>query len=286
MSEKFDSALKEIFECSRGAFSVVTADENKKSQLTFVGPEQDIAEELIPDIELRVGNKNEIEAAAGSKQVKVRRWPDGAEIDLTVGYKKKKGQKSNELRMYLNRDFKPAPGINWCVFDRDGQLWVGQFSPNAFQLGVNAPEKLTKSIRPLLEPELDDFQETVNSPDVKSVQSVLTRWKRNPKVAAEALSRAKYECEIFPDLQTFKIKGKNRPFMEAHHLIPMKVQPEFEVSLDQTVNICCLNPLSHRMLHHAEYEEIKDVVSKLCGAREDFLKELGISSDDVLGFYS
>lgn len=286
MSEKFDNALNEIFECSRGAFSVVTHDENKKSQLTFVGPEQEIAEELIPDIDLRVGNKKEIEKTAGTEQVAVRRWPDGAKIDLTIGYKKKKGQKSSELRMYLNKEFKPAPGINWCVFDRGGELWVGQFSSNAFQIGASQPEKLSKSIRPQLEPELDDFQETVNAPDIKSVQSVLTRWKRNPKVAAEALRNAKFRCEVFPDLKTFNVKGGNRPFMEAHHLVPMKVQSEFQVSLDQSPNICCLNPLSHRMLHHAAYNEIKNAITRLCYPRVDFLKELGLSADDVLGFYS
>lgn len=286
MSEKFDSALREIFECDRGAYSVITADENKKSQLTFVGPEQTIAEDLIADIDLRVGNLKQIKESSGSEKVAVRRWPDGALIELAIGYKRKKGEKSNELRMYLTREFKPSPGVNWCIFDRGGELWLGQFSPTAFQLGTTATENLTKSIRPRLEPELDDFQETINSRDIKSVQSVLTRWKRNPKVAAAALKSANYTCEINPEIQTFNIKGRKRPFMEAHHLVPMKLQAEFEITLDQTQNICCLNPLSHRMLHHAAYADIKNAVKNLCETRIEFLELIDLSVDDVLGFYA
>lgn len=286
MSEKFDDSLREIFDCSRGAYSVVTADEHKKSQLTFVGPEQEIAEDLIRDIELRVGNKKEIAATAGAEQVKVKRWPDGQTIELTIGYKKKNGEKSNELRMYLNRDFKPSPGTNWCVFERQGELWVGQFTSNAFQISASAPENLSSPVRASLEPELDDYQEAINLADPKSVQSVLTRWKRNPKVAAEALKAAGYVCEILPQLQTFRVKGTARPFMEAHHLVPMKVQADFATSLDQGSNICCLNPLSHRMLHHASYSDIKDVVKKLCVPRSEFLEQIGLKTEDVLSFYA
>lgn len=287
MSEKFDKSLREIFECVRGAYSQVTFDENRKSQLTFVGPEQEIAEALIADIDLRVGNKKEIAETAGSEQVLVRRWPDGEQISLTIGYKKNtKGEKSNELRMYLNTDFKPAAGINWCVFEREGELWVGQFSPNAFQIGNETPERLTKPSRPILEPELDDFQELINSQDPKTVQSVLTRWKRNPKVAAEALAKAGYTCEIFPAIATFNVKGRKKPFMEAHHLIPMKMQADFTKSLDVSENICCLNPLSHRMLHHAGYEDIKEHLKTLADKHTDFLKTIGLSSNDVLEFYA
>jgi hypothetical protein len=52
------------------------------------------------------------------------------------------------------------------------------------------------------------------------------------------------------------------------------------------MNICCLNPLSHRMLHHADYKEIKDVIVRLCEPRADFLTTIGLVADDVLEFYS
>ncbi|NJR13203.1 MAG: hypothetical protein HC779_01420 [Phyllobacteriaceae bacterium] len=47
MGAKFGPELTAFFECDEGAYSVITEDEYKKSQVTFVGPEQELAESFL-----------------------------------------------------------------------------------------------------------------------------------------------------------------------------------------------------------------------------------------------
>lgn len=286
-SFKFDDALLGIFECSRGGFSKVTENEFDKSQVTLVGIEQEIVESLVADIALRYGDKAQIKELAGSEQVTVRRWPDGEQINVTLYYKPEKDNSgpTNELRMYLNKSFKPEPGVNWCIFDRDTELWIGQFSDDAFELPSN-PVSLVKALRPQLEPETDDYQAAINSGSPESVQSVVTKWKRNPKIGARAIKSAGYKCEVEPEAPTFNSRYTGKPFMEAHHLVPMKVQSDFKgVNLDSTGNICSLGPMAHRKIHFAPLADIVDSIASLHDRKKDFMDELGISVDDLIKIY-
>lgn len=285
-SSRFGPDLLNIFNCSVGAYSIITADEYNKSQLTLVGPEQQIAEEMIADIGQRVGNKKEVAQALGRSHVAVRRWPDGELIDMTIAYKKKRnGQKSNELRMYLNRAFKPSPDNNWCIFVKDGELWIGQFKDDAFD--VKLPKfGADAEVRKNLEPEEDDFQARTNGGAPESVQSVLTRWKRNPKIAARAIKIADYKCEIDPNSPSFTSKNTNKPFMEAHHLVPMGLQGDFPlVSLDDVRNICSLSPTNHRKLHYANLSDIEDDLKRLADIKSEFLNGINMTEAQLIEIY-
>jgi 5-methylcytosine-specific restriction enzyme A len=284
-TSKFGSDLLNIFECSVGAYSIITPDEYKKMQLTFVGPEQEIAESMIADIAQRVGNKKEVAAAVGESQVTLKRWPDGEVIQMTISYKKKNGAKSNELRMYLNKSFRPSPDNNWCIFVRDEELWIGQFRDDAFD--IKLPKvKNDAEVRKNLEPENDDYQARANGGPPESVQSVLTRWKRNPKLAARALKMADYKCELDPESISFISKNTKKPFMEAHHLVPMGLQGEFsKINLDDVRNICSLNPTNHRKLHYAKFAVIEDNLKRLADLKSDFLDEAGVTEAQLIDMY-
>lgn len=284
-STKFDQRLLRIFDCSVGAYSVITPDEYKKMQLTFVGPEQEIAESMIADIAQRVGNRNEVIDAVGDHQVTVRRWPDGESIRVTISYKKRNNVKSNELRMYLNRDFRPSTDSNWCIFVRGQELWIGQFRDNAFD--TISPDSINNAeVRKFLEPESDNYQALANGDAPESVQSVLTRWKRNPKLAALALQMADYACEMDRTATSFISKNTNKPFMEAHHLIPMGQQTNFpNINLDDVRNICSLSPTNHRKLHYAKFEAIEDDLKRLADIKSEFLDAANVTEAQLIEIY-
>ena len=73
--------------------------------------------------------------------------------------------------------------------------------------------------------------------------------------------------------------------MEAHHLIPLNAQDDFDNSLDVDANIVCLCPNCHRKLHFGE--NIHSELSKLFKLREESLERSGlkISFDKLLGIY-
>jgi predicted HNH restriction endonuclease len=61
--------------------------------------------------------------------------------------------------------------------------------------------------------------------------------------------------------------AEGRPFMEVHHLVPMKFQEEFTVELDVPENIVSLCPNCHRIIHHAIDLQRKVLLRQLYGAR-------------------
>ena len=73
--------------------------------------------------------------------------------------------------------------------------------------------------------------------------------------------------------------------MEAHHLIPMSAQNDFENSLDVDANIVCLCPNCHRKLHYGNQidEELKILYEK----RKELLNKSGImiSFEDLIKYY-
>lgn len=114
----------------------------------------------------------------------------------------------------------------------------------------------------------------IKIPKLKTVETV--RYTRNQIIAAHAIEAANYQCENHVKHTTFTSASTNRPFMEGHHLIPMKRQNEFEVSLDIYANIICLCPICHRLLHYGIASEKEYLADKLFEIRKDRLMLSGI----------
>lgn len=112
-------------------------------------------------------------------------------------------------------------------------------------------------------------------------------YRRNPAVAAEALRRANFKCEIDVRHQTFVSSAKNKPYVEAHHLIPFSNQGTYTFSLDVTANIVALCPNCHKRLHHAKVAEKADEILLLLSKRRARLteKKLNISENELLKLY-
>lgn len=96
---------------------------------------------------------------------------------------------------------------------------------------------------------------------------------RNPEVAKRCIVLSNYKCNLDGNHESF-ITKKGKPYMEAHHLIPISYQDYFEYSLDVEANIISLCPNCHRKLHYGR--DIKEELEKIYKDRIQILRKSGI----------
>lgn len=113
------------------------------------------------------------------------------------------------------------------------------------------------------------------------------RWRRNPKMAKEAMIFAEYRCESNKNHQTFLVPRLEHYFVEAHHLVPMSQQDRFNFSLDVPGNIIALCPNCHRAIHFSEKSIKGQLLKDLYMARQKLLEKFGIpiTIDELLEVY-
>lgn len=119
-------------------------------------------------------------------------------------------------------------------------------------------------------------------------QGAKTGWMRNARIAGLALARARFKCEVDPNHETFVSRARGRPYVEAHHLIPMSQQNAFDVSLDVTANIVALCATCHKLLHHGRAADKHGHLLKLLNTREERLKavEIMLEKKELLQLYT
>ncbi len=105
------------------------------------------------------------------------------------------------------------------------------------------------------------------------IEGKTQQFKRNIEKAKMAIVYANYQCNIDSNHVSFVAKN-GKSFMEAHHLIPMSAQDDFNNSLDVDANIVSLCPTCHRKLHHGKDIELE--LKKLLDSRNALLKQSGI----------
>ncbi|WP_338749824.1 HNH endonuclease [Bacillus sp. FJAT-52991] len=144
------------------------------------------------------------------------------------------------------------------------------------------------------EDELDNYQQSLDS-DYKDVDTNVPEkpekrkkprqkegkevWPRDAKKAKVAIKKASFMCEIDDSHESFLSASSGKQYMEAHHLIPLKVQHEFENNLDVVGNIVSLCPNCHRKIHHSQKKEKQLLLQILFKQREKVLKNYGIEID-------
>lgn len=102
-------------------------------------------------------------------------------------------------------------------------------------------------------------------------------WKRSTIIKTQSIESAGYQCEINSGHTTFTARSTGHPYMEVHHLLPMKLQDKFTKSLDVYANIVCLCPICHRLLHYGITSEQENVLNKIYHDRSDRLGASGIT---------
>lgn len=281
----FPKELLQFFRCQQGAFSPVTAREAYDGQITLTGVEKEIAiaffgaEALAP----YRGNDEELRVLGLDARREFRMFPSGEKVYPKLKYAKSDG---NELRLYFNAgEFKAPAGNFWAIFVKDREIWICDFSPWWLE-DIISGSASAFNVAIALEPEVDDYQDLANAAPPEEIMVTSTSWKRNPRLAAEAFERTGFVCELRPDLELFTSRKTGKPFVEAHHLIPMKAQSSFvKYSLDCIENICVLSPFVHRKLHHAPFEAIKDDLVRLAASRRALFDRLEISEDFLFSAY-
>lgn len=110
----------------------------------------------------------------------------------------------------------------------------------------------------------------------KQTERATHLWERNQIIKSQALRAANYICEYDHSHLTFTAKATNKPYMEGHHLIPIKFQPEFKTSIDVYSNVVCLCPICHRLLHYGADREKIYAAEKIFDFRSERLSKSGI----------
>lgn len=101
-------------------------------------------------------------------------------------------------------------------------------------------------------------------------------WPRDPGISKKAIIEANFLCEYDSSHKSFTSESSKRQYMEAHHLIPLNFQDEFENSLDVIGNIVSLCPNCHRKIHYGIFKEKEQLIEKLYLDRKDILNKFGI----------
>ena len=105
------------------------------------------------------------------------------------------------------------------------------------------------------------------------------RWPRDAQVAAKALRLSGYKCAYDETHTSFTSKITGKRYLEIHHLVPMKFQGSFNVSLDRTAQLLALCPTCHRQIHHGTDEEKAIMLRELFYRHVEKLEKIGIEID-------
>ena len=170
-------------------------------------------------------------------------------------------------------------GDVWYIFTKDNVLHVGSMSEEQWRrLGISDQHD-------------GEFQASIDSAEkedeVEYTTTISRRiYKRDTKLAWNALSIACYQCEYDPASQLFTSRATGNPYLEAHHLIPLYATPDMgNTSLDVIENIVALAPHWHRAIHSAEQNIVVDILTKLSLSRAVTLDKYGIGLDDLVDIY-
>lgn len=281
---EFDAKLRSAFQASMGAGSTVTEREGKKGgdkSVTVTGAEKVILHkfyDVFPRNSIR-----EAEARGEKTEFDFRAYPTGAWIKLKINHPKSDG---DETRIYFRQGiFYPAPGDVWFIYVRGGQPWIGCLS--AQELSAVKSGQALDVHNGLDAYSEESYQALLNSEPIAKVTITSSVYRRDPSVAQRALVASGYKCELMPAADTFLSRATGKPYLEAHHLLPIFEQRNFpDHSLDVVENICIINPFAHKMLHHAQKAVILPHVEILFERRKPFFNALGVTLDRVMESYA
>ncbi len=130
-----------------------------------------------------------------------------------------------------------------------------------------------------------DFQRVITNAEVmdipiprtKETVNKTSRWERSNIIRAQVIEMAEHKCELNAGHETFIARTDKKPYMEGHHVIPMRHQQDFINSLDVYANVLCLCPTCHRLLHHGFDSDRKRVLDYIYGVRQHRLDASGIN---------
>ena len=271
---EFGIVQKTIFNTDFGAYSVVTEREHYDSQITLTDFEADLVLQYFGNKKIHVGN---VQSNIKLSSKKFLLYPSGKPINLNLVYPK---PAKTELRLYISSraGFKPNSNDIWFLFCKGNDIWIGSMPEHIWRI-ESSIYKADENDEIYQISIYNDFNENTIRTQQRDV------FARDKKIARRRLKLAEYKCQYDPAHYTFISRYNRKPYLEAHHLIPLGLQREFPQSLDNINNIFSLCPLCHRAVHHAEEEQTRRILSKLVSTHP-VIHEFGLDLSDLYRFYA
>lgn len=131
-----------------------------------------------------------------------------------------------------------------------------------------------------------EYSKTIKPRNEPILNKGIWIYKRDKQVALNALNHANYKCENNTSHYCFLRKDQKTPYTEAHHLIPMAYQKDFDNSIDIEENIVSLCSSCHNEIHYGS--NAKTIISKLYKERKKMLedKNIKITLQTLLSYYN
>jgi len=200
----------------------------------------------------------------------------------------------NELRLYFKAGtgFYPNKGTTWFIFTRDDNdhPFIGFISEERWETLHEEVDRV-KAFEVATEIDEEDtaYQTLLSQPEEKRDARVRSQF-HYPRSVTRAKNKAKsvgYKCEFDNLHESFLSAITGRPFIEAHHLIPMSKSNEFDTSLDVTANIVILCPNCHRAIHFGDELIKRPYLEKFYHERNQGLLDssINITLEQLLGYY-
>jgi 5-methylcytosine-specific restriction endonuclease McrA len=114
----------------------------------------------------------------------------------------------------------------------------------------------------------DVADKAYKTPPVVVVKTkVATKFERNPLLGKIAIKKTYYTCERNRAHKTFTSKSTLKPYMEAHHLVPIANQKEmwekYNINIDCVENLVSLCPTCHKAFHYGTNEVKTTIIKEL-----------------------
>ena len=181
----------------------------------------------------------------------------------------------------------------------DNKLIGAKLNTTVIPLTIDEYALLMSSFNNVFLDSYDDVDIDLNSTDIpidealklkpaKQINNSIT-WVRDSRISKAALSRANYTCELVSDSDShnsFIADCTKKNYVEAHHLIPMKEQENYNYSLDNALNIVALCPNCHRMIHYSEQSVRKEKITEIFEIRKKDLDAYKITLTDLHKMYN
>jgi len=117
------------------------------------------------------------------------------------------------------------------------------------------------------------------------IKATIKSYPRDLESSKNALLHAEFKCEFDASHSTFPRRIDGLPYVETHHLIPLKDADRFDISIDIPENIVCLCSTCHNRIHYGQNN--KEMIEFLWSLRKKDLHMAGIDIDllELLRFY-
>lgn len=290
---EFNIVQKMTFNARRGSYSIVTERELYDSQITATDAEAELLASYFSKRGESIYTGN-VRSSRGASGKIFKLFPHGENICLNLVYPK---PGKSELRLYLSQraGFFPNSGDVWFLFiSNDNSLWIGAMPERIWRQKNSLGRKDDDSSSDSIFDEIDStIIEKLNGLGVPAMaRTVVQTWRISESVARRRclavtrMMQTNFLCEFDSSHQLFTAKATGKPYLEAHHIIPVAFQDNFPSKpLDSINNICCLCPFCHRALHHAEGVLVRRMLTRIAETR-NIAANFNLSTRDLYRLYA